>query len=563
MRFLRLIILGGLAFVMMAAGPQQGDLVELRSWLNGRSDAKFRSADKNKIFVLAKGTRGSIEEVKYFPSTKNYGVCVKAMNASNMDPSQKCVWIYYNPRSPNLNLYSVSKNPAEKQSKIIAWARDPKTVTARKIANDPRGADSAETTRDISGILEPVVHEGNASIVERPSVIPTGAADAPDAVEKEPVDNTVDSKSALESSLGSINQINHSQNSGRSALDPNASCPEGKCAPTLTSHSACTSQNNYLETDIDLYNKRDPFFSIVNFQPDNMIKASCIKRSLELFPDTKNFYQQCNARGKTSRIVRPCISENYTALITKSFNAVATCMAEGLAGTNDLEMKKKAAYSVFSLMTAESGLHVNAKSGTGAGGVSQLTGVAIRHVNLTLPQLSRRLASSSNPICSKNLTAAISSPLEPKDFCGRSALSDHNPLKNMIYGFAYQQAMREGMDNQFFNSNRYSAVLNTLPPADLDRLKRSMAMWAHNTGPAGTITPAEKLLTQMLRRKESLKNSRDVDQFLANLSTYMREYPSRENRRRSRRNETAKYYPNIVERVAKIESSEANSCIAQ
>ena len=126
MRFLKMAVISILAVVVMAAdAPKKDDLVELSGWLNARSDSKFRKVDTNTLFTLAKGTRGSIEQIKHFPATKNYGVCIRVLSGSRVDKPNRCVWVYFNPKQPNLKLYSVGGNEASRNAKLAEWAIDP------------------------------------------------------------------------------------------------------------------------------------------------------------------------------------------------------------------------------------------------------------------------------------------------------------------------------------------------------------------------------------------------------------------------------------------------------
>lgn len=559
MRFLRLACLGMLAVLTMAAdAPQKNDLIELKAWLNGRSDAKFRNADNNKIFVLKPGTRGSIEEVKHFPDTKNYGVCLKVLNGENIDKSQRCVWVYFNPKRPNMNLYSVANSQSAKDQRLQEWAKNPKTVSAKKISNDPRQADAAQVTRTVSGIVDAAspVNSSNSSPVAQEPLLP--------GTDNKPVDTNLSAKAAMEF----LNQMNQNGVSGKSPMDPNSSCPDGKCAPSINGYETCTASNDYLSAKITDVSKRDPLLSVLTAQPENMVKESCVKRALESFPKEyytgrkKNrkrntYYRDETCEKSPKHVDRPCVSEDYVDMTAKSFNSVATCMSPLLAGSANRQDQKNAAYSVFSLMTQESGLHVNASSSTGAGGASQLTYPAIADVNKNIKTFSDELKSSSNRLCNKLGSMLDTSPMPTgKDSaitrtCSRVSLYQDQPVKNMVYGFAFQHLVKSTLEAQIFN--RFPGIFSSLSAGKLDELKLKLAMWAHNTGSADMINPVERVITNMLRKKQTLTDD-SVNAFLQNVSSTISGWT-----RRSK--EKAGYYPSIVARMKNLEPAGEKSCL--
>lgn len=152
------ILLAAIGIQFLAfAFPQKDDLVELSGGIYGRSDAKFRSIDKNHTFVLKPGTRGIISEVKKFPATKNYGVCLEILNATDVPATQKCTWVYFDMNNPNMNLYSVAQDTKSQQEILTKWAQEKEKnlnqVTLLRGAAPAAGM-AARTNRSVTGIVE-------------------------------------------------------------------------------------------------------------------------------------------------------------------------------------------------------------------------------------------------------------------------------------------------------------------------------------------------------------------------------------------------------------------------
>ncbi len=96
-----------------------GQDVELTNYVNARYAAKFRATDQNVIGKLAKGTKGTVKEVRPFRSG-NSGILIEVLDGSLK--SQK-VWVYYNAKSPKLALLDKNQSP-------VATPDDAATATA-------------------------------------------------------------------------------------------------------------------------------------------------------------------------------------------------------------------------------------------------------------------------------------------------------------------------------------------------------------------------------------------------------------------------------------------------
>lgn len=107
-----MLLLSLLSFSFLCA-IEIGEFVELESFVNGRSSAKFYRNYKNVRTQLEPGTVGKILELKKFQSG-NYGFQVEILNK---DKVSKKVWVHYNPKHPRLKLYK--ENPLESELRQI------------------------------------------------------------------------------------------------------------------------------------------------------------------------------------------------------------------------------------------------------------------------------------------------------------------------------------------------------------------------------------------------------------------------------------------------------------
>lgn len=520
-----LAVVLGLGFLAFTR-PQVGQSIELTTWLNARRGASFARVDTNKITSLPPGTRGTIarsEDIVHFKGTGNYGICLTLTSRTSLE-SRRCVWVYYNVKDPSLKLFAAQNAPA------------PSVVAAQ----------SAVALRQINGIAE-LANQAVALLSPRSSPPPAVTARA-----------AVDSQAVARSAVASINNIN--QNAGQ--LLSTANCPNGNCAPTLNSFGACTAQNNYLENELAQLKTSPLMSTVLNLNQAGPLKTSCIQKSLEVFGNLPRSFRQCGAgqSGAGTIVPKACVSENYTQAVAKSFNSVATCLSDYVGGRNNT--KDQVTTSMFSLMSLESGLHINAVSGTGAGGPGQLTYDAITGVNSNLGAVRDHLAKSQNPLCSQTLLRVLQSPMNANRLqaCDRIALSDNNPLKNMLYTFAFQASQRRYIESRFFDTKTFEGLLSTsLPASERSRLMMSLSMWSHNTGAAGLSTPLRALFVRYMRQGKAIRTAQDVSQLLVDLKTAMVNYSHPANARRT--SETSRFFQAIQDRVALI-TPEVKSCLA-
>ena len=113
------------------------------------------------------------------------------------------------------------------------------------------------------------------------------------------------------------------------------------------------------------------------------------------------------------------------------------------------------------------------------------------------------------------------------------------------------------MNRVVLNDKRYK---NKFKMSDYEKQKiqRALMVWSHNTGPAGTWTPAMTLLNTVYRNKPVTS----ADAFISELQQYMKKFPARANKSSARRTETSKYFPGITNLLNQIETNVGGgSCV--
>ncbi len=551
-----------LSFLTLAfVRPEANDLIELKEGLNLRSSAQFRTEDKNIIQTIPKDSKGIIKKVQEF-SSGNFGVCVELVNIKN--PRAACSWIYFNKSKPSLHLFSVSGNPAERDRLLANWKKDNSPMNdSLTPATIPVTNAVAVARRTISAIVD----QDYVDIAGLPRVSPRSQNPAQPGGQAEA------------QAVRTIIAVNN--NSSNLNL-PRISCPDGSCgSPRLEPVEQCNPQNTYQQTAIESLLNNSQQSEFFRAPQREIITRACIQRNMQNFSKSSAFFKSC-APGQQQygrAVPRACIDDSYLTATSKAFNLVAECLGDYVVGYDTRNAppfkdgvdakaversksvlrsaKQQAALSIFSFMAQESGMHINAQSGTGAGGPGQMTGPAIETVNNELGKLRAHLdQNKSNPYCSTVLKSALQKPLAKLEAaCDRK--NPQNILQAMSYAFAYQGFIRRHLEDTVFERRVFGKLISTeLPIEEKDRFMMEVTAWAHNTGPGGMARPLAALLTKYTREGKLLKSSQDIDQFLRELSPVVGDFNP------NRRAETSNYYKKIQEQMKNISPGGRNACLA-
>lgn len=364
----------------------------------------------------------------------------------------------------------------------------------------------------------------------------------------------------IEFALDKINKTNKNSNNLGKVPTTTAECRDCDNIVKGMQFNTCNNKNDYLEQQIDQIKNGNSFTAAMINAPlrnDTVLKHSCVQMGMSYkFNANNNSFRQCAGNGYSSKVIRPCLSEDYFKMVSNSFDAVSKCMTSYLSPKESTSSHKQDILAVYAMINVESGFHVNAVSGTGAGGIGQFTGTAITSVNQNhLSKVRKTLKGTGNPVCNRladevlgeTPSMAASSGLS----CERISIHNGNPALNMVYTYASLKGTKDTMDNVLFEHERYSNKFSSLSHDEVEKIKRAVMIWAHNTGPSGAWTPAKALLNSYYKTRKV----GSADEFINKLEQYMRSHPASSNSKAARRKETSNYYPKISAALKSIEKN--------
>ncbi len=340
----------------------------------------------------------------------------------------------------------------------------------------------------------------------------------------------------------------------------NRSCPDCLVPKPSNRYMTCTSKNDYLEKELTKISESSSLLgAMIRHSPREqaIIKPICVEMGMtQKFGVNSRNFKSCDGNDKLSTAYRPCISDNYFRIVQNSFDLVSSCMMSQISPGDETEEQKKDVRAAYAMINIESGFHINAMSGTGAGGIGQFTGSAITDVNQNeISDVRFKLEDSSNPLCVKMSHEMLDSmtPIraEARNSCDRISVTRGNPMKNMIYTFAYLKGVKRSMNRLVFDNKNYSQKFSKLSKTDLNKIKRALMVWAHNSGNSGVWTPAKALLNSVYRNKPVT----NPEEFINEMQAYMGKFPASANSSASRRKETSRYFPEITKTLTQIENN--------
>lgn len=518
-----------LSLILMANGPQQGDLIELSGALNIRSNTDFRKSSKNLVGLLKSGTKAVIE--KSTKTNSGYGICVKPLDQNENSP---CRWIYYNPRRPNMVLYRIS-DPQKAKQVLNNWKLQD-DQTALQVIKSVQGANYAQTLKEVPSITDRNFNPPPIANIQ-PSI--------PES--NRPLD--------LTAGLNGFASRTDSLKSGAAPVTADAPlCTD--CMTSFKEGETCDSSNDYLESTINSYfasvPNKSPIVDILSHPSEGIISNQCIESSMRNF---KERFKQCSAKETSlpkDTVKRACLSVNYKSLVAKSTNLVASCMKDFMS-TSESQQKSDLS-SIFKLINHESGFHVNSVSWTNASGVGQLTGDAISDVNdKVLGQVRNHLNEKSE--C-KALSGIIDIPMT--NSCDRISIEKGNPASNLVYTFAYQAFLRESLDGSFFNNKAYNKFFSEIPPQLKEKMLSELTAWSHNTGAGGMSRPLSRAI--LAWKNKQIKSESDLQEFYKLLQNKMKTNPHPKNDSDTRRKETSEFYSKM-QNDFKARIGGTNTCV--
>ncbi|MFN7727708.1 MAG: hypothetical protein ACK5P7_00985 [Bdellovibrio sp.] len=463
-----------LLFVLTAfTRPQTGDLVELEGLVNARENAKFRSHDQNRVYMLPAGTKAQIEQVQHFAGTGNFGVRIRLINAAGVkEQHSKSLWVYYNVKNPSMKLYSVSGDENQLRQTLDQWKTSPRMKALE--VRDPGRASAVVTTRETPA----VAHRSTTSV---PVVKPAPAARAPRYEGPGPV-----RAADVIGTVGRLNQVT------RQYSPPVPECRD--CSVRPAQYEQCNARNNYLEQQMDRLQGQPILRELLSTTPRYPRVEACVRESMNISGGPFTLCQIGNADHSGST-VKACTSSRLVRVVQNALTASVDCLAPYLNGTDGNQAVLSETFrSTIALINLESGFHINARSSTGASGLGQITDGATKAINQNeWSNMMRHIQNSSNPSC-QQLKRMNLQPARPSRgaVCDRIGLESGNPMTNMLYTIGHMKSVRREVELTVNRKIRENSI--RMSPAQKEKLLGALITWGHNTGAYGITRPVSSLL---------------------------------------------------------------------
>lgn len=329
----------------------------------------------------------------------------------------------------------------------------------------------------------------------------------------------------------------------------------------------CSNRNNYLESELSSMRGRSNILGdLLRRGPrsNGVISGACVRAGLEsVFSASATHFASCAAGASrpTSGQRRPCISENYFTLVNNSLDLVSRCMAPYLSSSTSEQQTD--IRLLLGLMAQESGLHANARNGSGAAGLGQLVQDSIDAVNRNEMASIRSHLQAQGGDCARLAQDLLTStpPMRggTSHACDRISLARGNPALNLIYTFGNLKISKRALERSIFEHRDYRSAFAGLSAEQRNRLRTSIVVWSHNTGVGGMQTPLRALLNSTYRGRRIT----DVDRFLTELSQAHRDYPHSSFRGRPAViREKSGYFRAVSSRLRTIETNAGSgSCV--
>jgi hypothetical protein len=425
-----IVTLGISLSVAAFSPPRQGEIVELESFLNARSEAKFRTHDQNVLLTLPPKTRGQITNVKHFPDSGNYG-----LELTTVDPrtgkSITGVWVYYNIKNPNLKLL--------------------RSMNSDETTSSPAAASAAETVQATTAVRAP----GSKN----------------------------DTQSTAASAIQSLTAMNQIQ----TLIQPEADCKNCKAQSPV--YEKCGVKNSYFETQLDILQSVPGYDDLVSSRPRYPRIESCVRESMNM---SGGKFRVCDQNGNQvqTRAPKACASDRLVNVTQNAFGLSVDCLAEFLnKDAHHPAVLKETFRNTIALVNLESGFQINSHSNTSAAGLGQITDGTTDWINKTMwNKMKAHIANSQNPSCS-DLRRFDLKPSRPSRayVCDRLGLQNGNPITNMLYTLGHLKLVRQEIESVF--DRRMKELRLKITPEFREKLIGNLTNWGHNTGAYGITRP--------------------------------------------------------------------------
>ncbi len=505
---------------------QAGDVLQIGSKTYNARTSIFFKGKKNVAFTLTPQDISEIVDVRVLPSG-NKALRINVVSGPN---AGKKAWIYYNVNEPDFEVFT-------------------STMESFDLDQEEAGPTSPEVTRKETPTPVASISKEPIKVEEERIQASQDEAAVNTSEELEEYDKYfLEMVSKYESEIekkGSQSLMDQAQNAianlanGPSTPDT-AECADckdfvGQSPLNEMIFETCNSSNNDLEPNFAkaFNSSMAAMKNEVNTQEfDTALK--CIYGGMQgtmggtggfyNCPSPKSFLKEATRKKST----RPCLSKSMVGSTASEIYLASKCFEQ--------DIKR-----VLPLLRHESRFIPNVRSVTGAGGVGQLTGVAIKEINRNLDRYIQRY--SSKPGCEylKDVPE-----MHTGFICSRMHIPT-NPRQNVVFSIIYQRLLR---DNRSLNPKKsvdrwLSRRSSSISERDKVQVEEMLLRTSYNSGPGAVLTAFNTFAAS-----PSYRNL-PTDQFLDQFYSYLR---------RNVRSEAANYNGKVLKDLQVMEKNAGIKC---
>lgn len=271
--------------------------------------------------------------------------------------------------------------------------------------------------------------------------------------------------------------------------------------------SSCPAGRDYFESTLHNLTKNPENKSLESFLVKMEalrtphIQAQCVEAALAHVSAPSSRFIRCNSKGQVlSKQLDPCASQQYVKMIHHSFEVVATCLKEFVAGSPDEKVQNQWVETYFKLLTKESGLHVNVVSNSGAVGTGQLTTQYITDfMKFTYDDAVDYLKKSKPAYCRALADQFLNKERVSKihDTCAKVAIEKGQPTLGLLIGFSHLKVFHERVSSTL---RQFQDSLD-LTEDERIQLEIELTSLAYNMGNGGLNYPLKKALLDFSPQK--------------------------------------------------------------
>ena len=461
---------------------ESGDVLQIKNkTFNARTSIYFKGKN-NLAFILTNKDVAEISDVRILPSG-NKALRIGVISGPN---TGKKAWIYYNIKDPQFDVFSASMDsfdPIEEVTSAATSIKRPKV----------------EVERITSKQDEATVKESK-DLIKYDQLFLTAVKKH----EQEMKDKAA--KSFLKQTEKALNDLVIGKETKENYC---ADCQDFAFQSPLNdiTFEKCSTSNNDFEPNFK--SAYDASMSIikndVNSQEFSMA-LKCINGGMQgsmkgtggfyNCPSPKSFLKEASRKAST----RPCLSKSMVGSTAAEIFLASKCL--------DMDLK-----SILPLLHHESRFIPNVKSVTGAGGIGQLTGVAIKEINRNLNRITSKYGKKPGCEYLKDIPQMHSGFI-----CSRMHVPT-NPRQNVVFSMIYQKLLRDNKSKSPRKSVNTWLKKRTSPLTKnhRDQIEEMLLRTSYNSGP-GTVLAAFNSFAASPRNRNL-----PYTQFMKSFSSYLRQ----------------------------------------